>query len=485
MKTSYQLLLVLSLGFGMVSCDKKGSSEDAPVEANQSAEEYKKQIGEYATLQLRSNLPYCGSDNQNQHFYILEYKSFFRCVRKNNMNFWQMVDLRGKKGDRGEDGKFTEWGPSVLQLATGSSHTCGLLEDNSIYCIGSNGFGEINYAKKDSHSKFGEKPENVGHKGKYVAAGGFTTCIITMDDKVRCWGSLRAAGPGYRKLPINGLIGDLHDVTLLEAGDGHVCAVGKSTQFSPVSNTTKEGLYCWGNNDHGQLGVSQPYESIDPIFVDVIPSKLVLTYRTTCGIEKGTDAAFCMGRNRSGLMGIGNNSIDQPRPLTWIGDTGLSGQKLPVLDLSASSVGVCLTKKSDRKLYCTGSNSDNMIDNSNTSDHFTLTALQSFIPSDKGINNLVMNSSSICATNDKRELYCKRRRDVYQGGMPIATVETKLLSKASNGIQLEIRRYCELLFDSTIQCQGTNYSNESAVSRGFIEGEIKEPRRIAFPMPSN
>ncbi|CAN0129916.1 unnamed protein product [Pylaiella littoralis] len=76
----------------------------------------------------------------------------------------------------------------------GSSHTCVLLDDGSVKCFGANDDGQLGTGTTDS---VGTLPTEMGDNlvavafsdpVSDVAAGGSSTCAVSSDDSVTCWG---------------------------------------------------------------------------------------------------------------------------------------------------------------------------------------------------------------------------------------------------------------------------------------------------------
>jgi len=161
---------------------------------------------------------------------------------------------------------------NAKSLALGEFHSCALLTDNTVKCWGHNGFGQLGngfFVDSSAPVAVGGLPDDV----LAITAGSSHTCALLDDtDKtVRCWGhnaygSLGQATavqppppePGGAMVPSatpltvrfdndpDPLIEDLvplKNVNALSAGAFHTCArVGAGA------------LWCWGNNNRGQLG---------------------------------------------------------------------------------------------------------------------------------------------------------------------------------------------------------------------------------------
>ncbi len=112
--------------------------------------------------------------------------------------------------------------------------------------------------------------------------------------------------------------------------------------------TTDGDLYCWGKNDHGEIGVGDNANHYYP--VQVAPGSKWVDVSCgeyhTCGIK--TDGTlWCWGANFVGQLGIGNRTYSQTTPVQ-VGDDS------EWVEVSAGDGDTCAIK-SDGTLYCWGS----------------------------------------------------------------------------------------------------------------------------------
>lgn len=80
--------------------------------------------------------------------------------------------------------------------ASGGSHTCAILTDDSVKCWGGNyngqlGLGDTN-SRGDESNEMGDNLPAVnlgtGRTAKAIATGGYHTCALLDNDSVKCWG---------------------------------------------------------------------------------------------------------------------------------------------------------------------------------------------------------------------------------------------------------------------------------------------------------
>jgi alpha-tubulin suppressor-like RCC1 family protein len=133
----------------------------------------------------------------------------------------------------------------AVQIAVGGEHICARFADGSLRCAGANSSGQLGDGTGDRSSV---PVAVVGISGVTdVVALDWTTCAIDGTGAVLCWGinDLGQVGStGEAKLEAPGAPVPLpRPAVALTGGENHACA------------QTDDGcLWCWGSDEHGQLG---------------------------------------------------------------------------------------------------------------------------------------------------------------------------------------------------------------------------------------
>ena len=182
------------------------------------------------------------------------------------------VELGDDPGEMGDNLAAIDLGSghSAKQVSAGGSHTCALLDDDSIKCWGSNQFGQLGHGNTVA---LGGNPDEMGdnlvavdlgsgHSAKQVSAGGSHTCALLDDNSIKCWGSNQFGQLGQgNSVALGGNPDEMGDnLVAVDLGSGHsakqVSAGGSHTCALLDDNSIK----CWGSNQFGQLGQGNSVE---------------------------------------------------------------------------------------------------------------------------------------------------------------------------------------------------------------------------------
>jgi alpha-tubulin suppressor-like RCC1 family protein len=193
---------------------------------------------------------------------------------------------------------------NIQSITTGSEHTCALV-GGSVWCWGSNTFGELGN-NSTTGSYVPVQPSGLGSNIQAVAAGSIHTCAIA-NGSLYCWGdnSSGQLGDGTTAarlipVPVQGLASGVQAVT---TGGRHTCAL------------VNGGAWCWGLNSSGQLGDNTTTDRWSPVAVQGLGSGVqAITAGSNHSCALTSAGAKCWGNNSSGQLG-NNSTTDSSVPV--------------------------------------------------------------------------------------------------------------------------------------------------------------------------
>lgn len=246
---------------------------------------------------------------------------------------------------------------SVTQLVAGEMNTCALFSNKRVKCWGSGTYGQTG---AEHNQLIGDDPADMGDQLPYVnlgkdvlvdnlIGGDYTTCAVTTQGKLKCWGyggsgglaSGKNADIGSRSGEMGDLLpyANLGTTEKIKSGDGGY--LGSCVIF------TNGKMKCWGYNSYGQLGLGDMLTRGDTpetvgeklLYVDLgnqaMPVKVSVGRYHTCAIFNNGKLK-CWGYGGNGTLGYGDTKTrgDEPNEM---------GDNLPFIDLGKDQFVIDVT----------------------------------------------------------------------------------------------------------------------------------------------
>tara|TARA_Y100001954_G_scaffold64051_1_gene69768 strand:- start:971 stop:2746 length:1776 start_codon:yes stop_codon:yes gene_type:complete len=190
---------------------------------------------------------------------------------------------------------------------SGGGHTCALADNNDVWCWGFNQRGQAGQTNGDvcGDGDCVKSPQKVaGLEGKtlvYLDASNASSCVVTEEGEVYCWGqntsgqlgngTYTSTGEPQRVQGLGGV-----RITEVSLGSGHICALSEDGE-----------VYCWGSNTRwNQVGDSTDVNQLQAVQVPGLPLPAIqVAARTehTCALLEDQNV-WCWGANTKGQVGI-------------------------------------------------------------------------------------------------------------------------------------------------------------------------------------
>lgn len=279
--------------------------------------------------------------------------------------------------------------PGWARLSTGGTHSCGTRLDHTLWCWGSNGFGQLGLG--DTTDRTTPTQVGVDHDWRTVRTGSLHTCGIRIDHTLWCWGyngkgQLGLGDRTDRYVPTR--VDVDADWLSVRTGGYHTCGIRRIAD-------TGNRLFCWGHNDQGQLGIGGVggfFSTPSPVSNGADFASLSAGYSHTCGIRLN-HTLWCWGSDTHGELGLGDTQLrDAP---------AREGSDRDWASVRPGSRYTCATRL-DHTLWCWGSNDVGQLGLGDTTDRDTPTQVGS------GTDWTVISTGAqhTCATRLSHTLWC-------------------------------------------------------------------------------
>lgn len=211
----------------------------------------------------------------------------------------------------------------VRSIAIGSSHSCAMLSNGSAKCWGSNRNGTLGNGNNVDQS-IPVDVASLGNSVTSIAAAERHTCAISSGGTATCWGNnlygqLGAGSTSDSLVPL-AVLGLPAGILGISVGAEHTCAL-----------TLGGRAKCWGWGADGRLGDGTEDQTAEPRMVELLPTgiKAIASGRSsTCALSVG-GSLWCWGRNDHGQ--IGSPTEKSTLPMTVLALTE-PGEYLPVTE---------------------------------------------------------------------------------------------------------------------------------------------------------
>jgi len=331
-------------------------------------------------------------------------------------------------------------------VSTGQNHSCGTRADNTLYCWGDNSYGELGIEGL-AEKHFPSQENSLTTDWQSVSVGQLNTCGVKINGDIYCWGDNR-----YKQLTTNpkkeapNVPNNIYGWNFIESGNQYSCGI--------TSNGT---LHCWGKNDNGQLGDGTKLKKEYPVSVSGNYANWIsVSTRNshTCGVK--TDGTlYCWGYNNHGQLGD-NTKTDRnyPEKITFTVSNGIY--------MESSGSNHSCEVKTNGTLYCWGDNGNGQLGNNSTNN--SKIPVQEFSQSTNWVS-VSAGDSHTCGIKKDGTLWCWGDNTFGKIGDHTSTekhVPTQEFTASTNweSVSASKNHTCGVKTDGTLWCWGCNYNGE-------------------------
>jgi alpha-tubulin suppressor-like RCC1 family protein len=310
-------------------------------------------------------------------------------------------------------------------VSTGESHSCALLEDQTVWCWGDDSKGNLgdNFGATTvdgppvhdtsrtpvqvrtgvdvAAADGGTSTTLKAFTARAISSGGGHTCAIGVDQRLYCWGENKAGAHGGQCGSDPSKLDDVVIATVVEGLDA-VVQIGTGDEFT-CAIKDDSSVWCFGSNETGSLGNGPIGGQLVDSFVPVAVTKMASTSQLAVADEsacarKNDSTVYCWGYNGAGSIGRADlcNATD-----------GCPDQAVPVRTTTATAVSsgggsfvTCVLQ--GRTLQCWGQNDVGQTGTGST-EAAVLTPTNAYLTS---VDQVTTGATFACATTIDNVLWC-------------------------------------------------------------------------------
>ena len=287
-------------------------------------------------------------------------------------------------------------------LSVAYYHNCGIKTDGTGWCWGGNQTGQLGDGTTTSRIS---SPVQVAGTWTQIAGGGYVSsslggilqpasywsCGVKSDSTGWCWGANEHGQLGdgtttQRTSPVQ-VSGAWSMIVPAGMYGYHTCGI-----------KTDATLWCWGYNGYGQLGDGTTTDRTSPVRVSGAWSPIPTAYISRCGIK--TDGTlWCWGYNGQGQLGDGTTT-QRTSPVQVSG--GGTWSKLSMTYFTPCAL------KTDGTGWCWGNNHSGQAGNTTPNDQVKVPTQVASSAAYTGSSwiDIGTASSSSCGIRDDSTVYC-------------------------------------------------------------------------------
>lgn len=274
----------------------------------------------------------------------------------------------------------------VVHLSVGREHACVVHQGGAVRCWGAAGKGRLGYGNVEDvgvvDTPMDKDPIQIGGQARVLATGTEHTCALLDDDRVRCWG---AASEGRLGIATDGDIGDTESPDsidgFLDFGGQDAKAIAADGHHTCAIVGVDDELWCWGKGGNGRLGTGATTDVVEPTLVQTggkvrhvdtgDAHTCVVLYDVAFREQTLDHAVRCFGEGMLGRLGsadaadLGGTEDTMPVALPPIDLLG--GERRRILAVAAGTAHTCV-RTSGGDVRCWGAGDAGRLGYGNTDD---------------------------------------------------------------------------------------------------------------------
>jgi len=217
-------------------------------------------------------------------------------------------------------------GRTAVAVSAGIGHTCAILDNGDLKCWGRDNYGQLGDGGSNTNTNAPSSTAislGSGRTAVAVATGTYHTCAILDNGDLKCWGwdSNGQLGDGGSNTNLNA-----PSSTAINLGSGRTAvAVSAGMSYHTCAILDNGDLKCWGSDSNGQLGdggtntnTNAPSSTAIDLGTGRTAVAVSAGIQHTCAILDNGEAK-CWGLDDYGQLGDGGSNSNQGSPVAVSG----------------------------------------------------------------------------------------------------------------------------------------------------------------------
>ena len=278
------------------------------------------------------------------------------------------------------------------QLTSGYDHTCAIKNNVDIYCWGGNFEGQFG-SGNTSGSSTPILTTSFNSSIISIEAGGKHTCALLANGDMYCWGNDDDGQIGYGSATTTyspQLVLLPRSAIAIGAGDSHTCAI--------LDNNS---MMCWGKNYFGQVGDGTTNQRDAPVYVEnfiganVYPIAVSGGTQHTCALLND-GSINCWGRNNNGQLGTYSGDSLSPVSISL-------GSNVSAMQITSNGGHNCVLL-TNKTLNCWGQNNLGQIGDGTTTNKYVPTYVE--MENQENVEYVSAHYDGVCVVLENLKLSC-------------------------------------------------------------------------------
>ena len=357
------------------------------------------------------------------------------------------------------------------KLSVNHYHSCAILDNGDLKCWGDNGYGQLgDGSTTDTNAPSSTAIDlGAGRTAVAVATGTYHTCAILDNGDLKCWGWDFGGqlGDGGSNTDTNA-----PSSTAIDLGTGRTAVAVAAAGSNTCAILDNGDLKCWGGDANGQLGDGGTYHNsmskqVAPLShgIDLGAGRTAVAVSTgahTCAILDNGDLK-CWGWDNFGQLGDGGtNPTDTAAPSDTAIDLGTGRTAVAV---SAGTYHTCAILDNG-DLKCWGDNTYGQLGDGSTTDTNAPSSTAIDLGAGRTAVAVSVLSDHTCAILDNGEAKCWGLGSYGKlgiGGSHTAPSSTAIdlgAGRTAVALSAGIHHTCAILDNGEAKCWGYDFHGQ-------------------------